>query len=106
MTTCHHCGQDIPEKVQWRALTVTSADEVFWRGLRIRGINTTPARILFALARTGTASHLALAMLAASGESVTVHVSKLRRALRLAEVPIVIRAEHGRGYRLEAISDA
>ena len=101
MTTCHHCGQDMPVTLEWQGLRVTSFGSVYWRGIKV-DVTPMQARILYALARRGEATHLSLEMMTASerGSSVKVHVHHLRRklpGLRIASVRDV-------GYRLETVN--
>lgn len=101
MGVCHHCGQDMPERVQWRGLLVNEACEAYWRGIKVP-LQAAQARILRALMRTGQASHFALEMVgtSAGGACIKVQICKIRRKLREAGVPIEIRVMRHIGYEL------
>lgn len=102
MPTCHHCGQDLPERTQWRGLMVNNVFEAYWRGIKLP-TTVGQASVLKPMLRTGYVSHLALEMLAgtAFGDSIKIHVSRLRGVFRDAGVPFTITNIRGSGYRLE-----
>ncbi len=107
MTTCHHCGQDMPSKHGWRGLMVTSLGDVFWRGTKKFHLTNVQTRLLTMLVGRGEATHMALEMAIAgtSNSLMSVHMTNIRRKLRAANVPVRILPVHGHGYRLEVADD-
>tara|TARA_R110000787_G_scaffold94640_1_gene197450 strand:+ start:254 stop:586 length:333 start_codon:yes stop_codon:yes gene_type:complete len=106
METCPYCGQAKPEKAERFGLMVQlNPPALFWRGIRIlsRDMYPTRYRILMTICRFGAASDFALLM--QIGESSTpptlkVHISAIRKALRLHNIPIKVRNINGWGYEL------
>lgn len=102
MSVCRHCGQDIPEAADWHGLRVTAMGDVYWRGIKRIKLVPSHTALLLAMVRRGEATHLALEMAVAERSSnvVAVHITKIRKKLCEAGIPVVIQSIHGLGYRL------
>lgn len=101
--TCEMCGQVLPGK-DWKGLAINQDGDVFWRGIKKVGLPNMQAAILRKLIERGGASMFALEMITSENNrsnSVTVHISHLRRVLARYSIPVGIFNMRERGYILE-----
>jgi DNA-binding response OmpR family regulator len=76
---------------------------LFWDGRREPAFTATMCRILTPLVRFGRVSYFALACLIGEDSDLNllkVHVTRIRKAIRAAGLPLAIECEWGWGYRL------